>query len=330
MERALLRATFMRTKWSWCGPVFVLVLGCSSDPVEVETEEETKTFTLETGPIEVPYGSEIQECFFFEIPSDEPVYVNRIDFTQLEGSHHMNLFRVRTIVGLDGAPGDVVRGEGSECWKSVNWADWPLIANTQNAGDTAWELPEGVALRFEPRERIMLQSHYVNAITQATPTKGGVTVQFSHAAQNHFEHELGTVFATNQDVEVCPGQEGVTYSESAKVALDHPITIVAANGHFHSRGDRFTMNTWDQLDGAGAPFYESNHWDDPPFTRDLDVQIPTGGGFQWTCQFSAQEDECGDEANGCCFTFGGKVEFQEHCNAFVYYYPKGDTDIVRF
>jgi len=26
----------------------------------------------------------------------------------------------------------------------------------------------------------------------------------------------------------------------------------------------------------------------------------------------------------CCYTFGGIVDLNEHCNAFVYYYPKQD------
>jgi len=38
---------------------------------------------------------------------------------------------------------------------------------------------------------------------------------------------------------------------------------------------------------------------------------------------------CPDPRNGlfdptCCATFGPHVETQEHCNAFVYYYPKLD------
>ena len=39
-----------------------------------------------------------------------------------------------------------------------------------------------------------------------------------------------------------------------------------------------------------------------------------------------------DEAKGtqasetdCCYRFGGVVEKNEHCNAFVYYYPKQDN-----
>ena len=34
--------------------------------------------------------------------------------------------------------------------------------------------------------------------------------------------------------------------------------------------------------------------------------------------------ECADPADSCCATFGPHVETQEHCNAFVYYYPKLD------
>ncbi len=26
----------------------------------------------------------------------------------------------------------------------------------------------------------------------------------------------------------------------------------------------------------------------------------------------------------CCYTFGSQVDKNEHCNAFVYYYPEAD------
>ena len=31
------------------------------------------------------------------------------------------------------------------------------------------------------------------------------------------------------------------------------------------------------------------------------------------------------EQGDCCYTFGPIVEENEHCNAFVYYYPKQDS-----
>ena len=59
------------------------------------------------------------------------------------------------------------------------------------------------------------------------------------------------------------------------------------------------------------------------------------GGVSWSCTYQwapspACADGCSCIGNGmdCCYKFGGVVETSEHCNAFVYYYPKLDkTDI---
>ena len=42
------------------------------------------------------------------------IWVDKIRIGVNGGSHHANIFRVRTIVMLDGAPGDVVRHAASE------------------------------------------------------------------------------------------------------------------------------------------------------------------------------------------------------------------------
>jgi hypothetical protein len=206
-----------------------------------------------------------------------------------------------------------------------------LIANTQKAGIEDWQMPDGVGLRLEPGEKIMLQTHYVNATTQKTPAKAKVLVNFYGIPEAEVAAELGTVFATNQSIRVCPGDSGTRFQASCNFGKQEPVTVIAANGHFHSRGRRFTISAWDQFEGAAeSPFYESTSWDDPPMPRDLDVSIPAGGGIDWACEFAAPVETCGDPDDGCCFTFGGYVEYQEHCNAFVYYYPKGDTEVNCF
>ena len=58
--------------------------------------------------------------------------------------------------------------------------------------------------------------------------------------------------------------------------------------------------------------------------RDLNIAVPEGGGVYFSCAYSMSWDACADPDNACCATFGGHVETQEHCNAFVYYYPKLD------
>jgi hypothetical protein len=320
----------------------MLVGACSVEPVIVDNPGKgpvtdvilTPPPTPESGwqlsipPFSLAAGQELQQCFFFEVPYDEPVFVKHIAIAQTTGTHHMNIFRVRTVVGLDGAQGDVV--VDGECWKPTNWSDWPLVINSQNEGNVDLDLPQGVAHRFEPHEKVMLQTHYVNATTQKTPSVGKVLVNFDRIPASAVTAELGTAFATNQNLRVCPGQSGITFETTCRFAKEGPVTIFGANGHFHSRGRRFTMSVFNPLEGAGAPFYESTHWDEALFAKNLGLAVPSRGGISYTCEFSALPDDCGNPDDGCCFTFGGKVEFQEHCNAFVYYYPRADTDVNCF
>jgi hypothetical protein len=308
--------------------------GCPTGPIDVTLAKPAQGYQFAIQPFEVPKGTETQRCFFMEVPSDEPVFVNKFEIAQNTGTHHMNVFRVKTIKGLGGVNGEsVVDGE---CWISPNWSDWPLVVNSQESnsgtpnpndpgqnGYTSWQLPDGVAMRFEPRELLMFQSHYVNATTQETPHTAKVFVNFHTIAATNVTAEVGTAFATNQSIKVCPGDTGKYFETSCRISQDQNVTIIAANSHFHSRGTRFTISPFDPASTTdAAPFYESLQWADPPMRWDLNVPVPVGGGFKYRCEYSVPADDCGDPTKDCCYTFGGKVETQEHCNAFVYFYPK--------
>jgi hypothetical protein len=284
-------------------------------------------FQLNVPEFDVPAGTEIQACYFFAVPGNagDDVWVDHFKLAANTGTHHLNIFRVRTIVGLSGQPGDsVVSTNGmGPCFKSSNWADWPLVANTQDGGKTIdWSLPAGVGQRFAAGELLMLQIHFVNATTQVTPAGGRGAVNF-YTMKTPAANEMGTIFATNQNIRICPGDVDKSFETHCKTPMTG-ATIIAANGHFHSRGVQFTMNVVDALgnDTLATPFYTSTTWDDPPMVRDLAVRIPDGGGVSWTCTFTADPSSCGNPNDSCCYTFGGTVETQEHCNAFVYYYPK--------
>ncbi|RYE75901.1 MAG: hypothetical protein EOO74_09305 [Myxococcales bacterium] len=157
-------------------------------------------------------------------------------------------------------------------------------------------------------------------------------INFERIAPAAVKAEVGTAFATNQGIEICPGDKDKTFETHCRFTKDKPVTIIGANGHFHSRGKRFSMALWDDVNGAASTnFYESKAWDEPPFDRGLDLLVPPGGGVSYTCEYTAAPDSCGDPDKQCCFTFGPKVEQNEHCNAFVYYYPKrDDTDVNCF
>jgi hypothetical protein len=127
------------------------------------------------------------------------------------------------------------------------------------------------------------------------------------------------------------------------------VKIIGANGHFHSRGTRFDMYTWDGKTIGTPPdsdrFYTSSAWDDPPMliAPELDRELPMNGGVWYGCTYEWQPPDpsvgcsgldeydvtkngTAEEALDCCYTFGPIVEKNEHCNIFVYYYPK-QTDV---
>ena len=244
----------------------------------------------------------------------------------------MNLFRRGTQVALWGKPGEVVHG--GECWKSGNWADWALVANSQisNPKDPSndWTLPSGVGMKFDSGEVLMLQTHYINASAQKTPGKAHVFINLYTQPKESFPvGELGTFFATNQGIRICPGEIKKSFSASCLFA-SAPVTITAANSHFHSHGTFFSLSTIDPKGTQSAPFYQNLSWDDPLWATNLTVPVTPGGGIAYTCEYSVQPGDCGDPEDHCCVTFGPHNQTQEHCNVFVYYYPKLPSQVVCF
>jgi|GEM_PF-493269 hypothetical protein len=352
-----------------------LAVGCASadpgptkppghDPSTLPAPPKGQGFQFKTDAFPVPAGVEQQNCYFYRVrdlaaagglPEGQPVNLHRVQMVQRDGSHHMNLFRVKTITGLDPAKGSrqLAQDGKGECFNSPNWADWPLIANTQQDGEVDWTFPDGVANVFQPDEWIMLQTHYVNASTQTSPDgTGEVAVNFYTMAAAEVKAELGTLFATKQSIRVCANNRTPTYEGSCQIKSKTPVNIIGANGHFHSRGKTFEMYSWDgtslSTPPASARFYRSDSWDDPPMLRspELNVPLPANGGVWYTCGYQWQPPAPSIGCEGlnkldetkyktpadkqdCCYTFGPIVDTNEHCNAFVYYYPKQD-DVACF
>ncbi len=313
---------------------------------------------ITTGDFPVDPGTEVQDCYFMKVREiaasggmnpDEPIYLHRTQIAYKPGSHHMNIFRVKTILNLDPAKGAIQRSLNgkSACSISSNWADWPLIANSQSDGNFDWTYPEGVANKLDPDETIMLQTHYVNAATQKTISGGHVDVNLWAMPAAEVKHQLGTLFATKQSIRVCAHNPTPSFDGTCQFNSDKGVQIIGANGHFHSRGKSFSMYAWDGKNRAAptaaSKFYTSTAWDEPPMSRwpDLDVDVQAKGGVYYSCsyQWTPPPPEVGceglnaldkekyhtpDDQLDCCYTFGNTVDRAEHCNVFAYYYPKQD------
>ncbi|MBA3396782.1 MAG: hypothetical protein H0T89_29395 [Deltaproteobacteria bacterium] len=347
-----------------CALVMSLQLGCGAEeetftPWELEDLSADQGFSLRVPEFDVAAGRESQNCYFVRVPDlggGEDIWVDRVLTAINPGSHHMNVFRVKTILGLDpaaGTPvmlgayeGTVIEGEDfvntSPCWNSTNWADWPLVANSQHAtveeAKTDWQLPESVAIRMTPGEMLMIQTHYVNTTDQPTRYGAKVGINF-YRHQGTSPMEMGSLFATQQNLRVCKSRPNVTYSGTCR--FPGAVTITAANGHFHKRGDTFTIFPWDgqSIDhpAESTAFYQSDSWEEPPMAMNLDVKAAANTGIWWDCAFkwtppthlTCAEVDAKDplQENDCCYTFGGNTDVGEHCNVFLYYYPKVNSDI---
>ncbi|HKP62545.1 MAG TPA: hypothetical protein VJV78_37680 [Polyangiales bacterium] len=361
--------------------VACLVLGlsawdCGTEPAPGEETDNTPTkggedwtlqelsaeegLSIRIPTFQIESMTEEQTCFFLAVPDlndGKDFWVNQVKLAMNPGSHHMNIFRVRTLKNLrpeDAEPtklgpydATVVHGHAeyasNPCWDSSNWSDWPLVANTQHADPknpyTEWDLPEHVAMRFTPGEMLMVQSHYVNTTTQPTPSgtgRVGINLYRTHEPN---PIEMGTLFATQQNLRICQSNRNPTFSGTCR--FPGGVTVSAANGHFHSRGKQFSMFSWDgqSLDhpDESARFYTSNDWSHPPMTTGIERSVPQGGGIWWDCKFQWQDPIFGcdtvnmkdpEKAGDCCYTFGGNTDVGEHCNVFLYYYPRvQDTDV---
>jgi hypothetical protein len=335
-----------------------------SDPSQLQAPASGLGVQMKTDAFNVAAATELQACYFFRVSDlakaagmdpTQPLDVHRVQIVQKAGSHHMNLFRVRTIKGLDPAAGTQVglNGQGP-CFVSSNWSDWPLIANMQQEGANDWSYPDGVANELAPCEVLMLQTHYVNAQTQGTPEGvGQVAVNLWTMEPSKVTAQLGTAFATDQNIRICKDNPSPVFATGYQFKNPGPVTIIGANGHFHSRGKEFDMFPWDGTTATPDPssqFYKSLTWNEPPMVKGLAVQVPANGGVYYQCSYEWQDPgaETHDAitcANldaydmskpppppamvpppNCCYRFGPQVDLNEHCNAFVYYYPAPALD----
>ena len=73
--------------------------------------------------------------------------------------------------------------------------------------------------------------------------------------------------ATNQNIRICPGDEGKSFTKTCHFGATTSVHIIGANGHFHSRGTEFDMMCVDQAGGLIDQFYKSTQWDDPLMAR---------------------------------------------------------------
>jgi hypothetical protein len=250
----------------------------------------------------VPQGKEIQRNYYFKLPVDHDVDIQRVEFAFNPGSHHLNIFKSDT--------DDLPDGFFEETFQAVAWEKWYLVVDSQNHS-LGWQLPTEVSIHLKAHQQLNLQTHYVNVGDQATKNnRGKVIINWWFSKPGTVKYHLGAMFAQNRKILLPPYQ----FSSFTKtVTFPQDVHILAMTGHFHSRGKQFFVNKWDGTT-VGEEVYRSTAWGDPPFKIfDTPVDIKAGQGLSYECDYYNDTDKP--------MKFGAHVDFEEHANLFVFFYP---------
>lgn len=298
-------------------PLALALAGCGSDgdrptpapglappPVGVQ---------LHVNRFPVPAGTEVQHCYYFKLPSlpdGADLEVVRFEIAYLPGSHHMNLFRTTT----DFPDHDEDCFTPMDFSTPTNPGGVDLIVGAQTEA-LDWKMPDGVGFKLKARTQLVLQTHYVNASTQRSALGAGEVWVNLHGAPDptKITAHVGTMFANNMQIKI-PPHSHVSFETGCSLPQD--VNVIAATGHFHSRGRTFEVRACpsDMRAPDATAFYQSQAWDEPPFkVLDQPIALKAGGGLDYTCEF------VNDGAD--TIVFGPHVETQEHCNLFAYFYP---------
>jgi hypothetical protein len=266
---------------------------------------------LATPEFVVGPGQERQWCYYFKLPSDVDLEVTQFQIRYLAGSHHMNLFQTdKDVPDHDEDCFDKMPFTSTENPHGVD-----LVVGSQSEAFD-WTLPKGVAFKLRAHRQLVLQTHYVNAGTQQTPSGyGKVLINLvTEPDQSKITAHMGTMFANNVNIHIPPRE---SRSFSTTCGVQKAVKVAALTGHFHSRGKVFSVNLAPNGADPTDEIYRSRAWDEPPFRILAEPRdIPAGGGLFYTCDFQNKSD--------LDVKFGPHVNTDEHCNLFAYIYPWED------
>lgn len=257
-------------------------------------------------PFNVPQGQEIQRDYYLNLPSSRDIYVNRFQFAYNPGSHHCNVFKSDSLVKTPGTFDDT--------FTSLDYTKWDMFTASQR-DSFDWRLPPGVAVKLRANQQVCIQSHYVNAATQSTPmSRAKVLINLWTIPQSSVTQLAGLLFAANTNIVLPPHSVDTTRKFVKTFAWT--VNIVGMTGHFHSRGRNF----WVVRQAGGEEVYRNIQWDEPqikifgaPSYPSAGYVLPVGERLMYYSDFVNSGPDT--------IFAGPHVEYQEHSNLFMIYYP---------
>ena len=252
---------------------------------------------------------EVEGCVFVRLPNEEAAYLSGYEINMRPGSHHFIVYRYsgdaceRDDDG-DGTPNCIDQDSGDafppEFVEDIGCNDQgpddrfrkALIAGSQTP-TALITYPEGVALKLDPHQGLLLNAHYINYYSD---TQAEVLVNFYTVPAAQVEHEAKNLFdvVANAFIDVPPFSTqtaGWSWSPST------PIALIGLTSHMHKRGSLFTIDyvgddgsDKNPADGPVDPdgqrhlYVNTDYVDPEELNFDPPLIIQPGEKLVYTCQ----------------------------------------------
>jgi len=186
-------------------------------------------------------------------------------------------------------------------WEPIAVSQHPLLD---------WRLPPGVAMRLEPDQPLLLQTHYLNAgVGKRKGRKWETKTELYPVDPTTVTAHAGTLVLNDRVIDLPRGRtvETSRCTVTGEGTGARELRIIALGGHYHFRGSAIEAHRVKADGSLGELLYSFDGFDQPDFRQysDKPIVLHPGEGIEWRCAY---------------YNYIPSIT-REHCLLFGAYYP---------
>lgn len=252
---------------------------------------------------EIPPLSERMFCEFFTWDGGDVGLENAHSYQDPMYGHHAIL--LETNVSHWDAPDGTVWDCTDEEDLDMTRTDQLYIPKPLRLGETEMALPDGMAVKLEEGQRLLLQSHYVNYADRPLIVEDGVNLAIEPVED--VQTWAAPYVHTRLDLDIPPGERTTM---EVDCGFDEDVNLLFLLGHMHENGVSFSVDHLD-TDGDATRVYDIPNWldgyrDNPPIDdyAEGEFVVHAGEAFRTTCTWDNTTDETLRFPQEMCVTVG--------------------------
>jgi hypothetical protein len=292
--------------------VGLLALPSTAAELRTRLHRPPRGLQVRLSPFEIQPRTEREVCQLIELPNAKEIDVRDLTIAMPAGaefgSHHFAMFLYtggNEEVGSEPFDSAGCVGIGTEFVS-------PILAFVQRPKQRI-RFPKGVGVRLAPRQRLLLNSHYLNGTPE--PLRVDVAINFKAARKGSIRHHALSFQLGTLRIDVPPGGSS---SSTAAWSVPVPMNVVWLSTHSHKHTTSATVG----LSRGGSPAeqqVETRNYAEPAVRRyPTPLRIEPGDAIHWTCDYANQ--------TASPVRFGVTSE-DEMCFAVGFFYLDGDAPL---